>query len=119
MKGQLLFIYNAKSNIVNKTFDFMHKIISPKTYNCSLCLLTYDKFAERKEWTDFRNSLNIELKFLYSNNFENEFSEEITDYPVVYLKSNNELIKLINTNELNSIKNLQELIKLVTDKLKV
>jgi len=119
MKDQLLFVYNAKSNLVNKTFDFMHKIISPQTYNCSLCLLTYNTFAERNEWTDFNNSLDIELKYFYSDIFENEFPIEKTDYPVVYLKSKTELKKLINTNELNSIENLKELIQLVTEKLKV
>lgn len=118
-KSELLFVYNAKSNLLNKTFDFMHKIISPQTYNCKLCSLTYNSFAEQKEWANFRKTLHIEFKFFYSNIFENEFPLEKTDYPVVYLKSNIELKKVITTNELNSIENLKELIQLVTEKLKV
>jgi hypothetical protein len=118
IKGQLLFVYNAKSNLFNKAFDFVHKMVSPQSYHCNLCLLTHTDFFERKEWTDFRTSLSIDLKFLYSDNFEHEFPMERTDYPVVYLKSDIDLKKLITTKEVNSVNNPKELIKLVKEKLK-
>lgn len=118
IKGQLLFVYNAKSNLFNKAFDFVHKIVSPQSYPCNLCLLTHADFSERKEWTDFRTSFSHDLKFLYSDNFENEFPMEETDYPVVYLKSDFDLKKFITTEEVNSIKSIQELIRLVKGKLK-
>jgi predicted metal-binding protein len=119
MKDQLLFVYNAKSDLMNKTFDFMHKFVSPQTYECNLCLLTHTNIGERKEWSDFKNSLGVEMRFLYSNIFETEFPNEKSDYPVVFLNSKNELKKLINTVELNSIKKVKELIQLVKEKTKV
>jgi hypothetical protein len=119
MQHQVLFIYNAKSNLWNKTFDFMHKIISPQTYNCNLCALTYNNFTEHKEWTKFRSSLSIDLKFLYSDKFENEFPLENTSYPVVYLKSNIGIKKLITSNEINAIENRQEFILLIKNRLHV
>jgi hypothetical protein len=115
---QLLFVYNAKSNLLIKTFDFVHKIVSPESYQCNLCLLTHADFSERKEWTDFRTSFSHDLKFLYSDNFENEFPMVETDYPVVYLKSDIELKKFITTEEVNSINSIQELIHLVKEKMK-
>ena len=119
MQDQVLFVYNAKSYLWNKAFDFIHKIVSPQTYNCNLCALTYDNFSERKEWTEFRSSLSIDLKFLYSDNFENEFPAEKTSYPVVYLKSNNGITRLISSNEINTIENMQGLIQLIKDRLRV
>ncbi|WP_291403022.1 hypothetical protein [Daejeonella sp.] len=119
MQDQVLFVYNAKSDLWNKAFDFMHKIISPQTYNCNLCALTFDNFSERKEWTEFRSSLSIDFKFLYSDNFENEFPREKTSYPVVYLKSNNGIKKLISSNEINTIGNIQGFMQLIKDRLHV
>jgi hypothetical protein len=119
MQDQVLFVYNAKSDLWNKAYDFMHKIISPQTYNCNLCALTFDNFSERKEWTEFRSSLSIDFKFLYSDNFENEFPSEKTSYPVVYLKSNNGIEKLLSSNEINTIGNIQGFMQLIKDRLHV
>ena len=47
---ELIFIYNAKSGLVNELLDFAHKIISPETYNCNLCAITYGTFAMDKNY---------------------------------------------------------------------
>lgn len=114
---QLIFVYNAKSNVVNKALDFIHKIVSPQTYPCNLCFLTYDNFSERKEWIDFRKSLDIDLKFFYSDVFEKEYPNETTTYPMIYLKSNFELNKLVSSKEFSTLENLNELIQLLSEKL--
>ena len=38
---ELIFIYNAKSGFINELVDIPHKIISPETYDCNLCAITY------------------------------------------------------------------------------
>ena len=40
--SEIVFIYNAKSGTVNSLIDWAHKIVSPDTYECSLCSMTYD-----------------------------------------------------------------------------
>ena len=35
-ESELIFVYNAKSGMVNELLDFAHKIVSPSTYNCNL-----------------------------------------------------------------------------------
>lgn len=117
MAKELIFIYNAKSGLFNKASDFAHKIISPQTYNCSLCSITYGNFSVHKEWAEYIKTLNFNVRFLYKNDFEAIFPKENTNYPVVYLKENNELNKLITANEISKQKNLTELIKLIKGKL--
>ena len=46
-ESELIFIYNAKSGIVNEFLDFAHKIASPSTYNCNLCAISYDNFMSK------------------------------------------------------------------------
>lgn len=113
VQGQLLFVYNAKSNTVNKAFDSIHKLVSPQTYNCNLCSLTHNNFGERKEWADFKNTVGLEFQFLYSNDFLKHFPSEKTVFPVVFIKSKHKIEALISSSEINSLKNLTELIQLI------
>lgn len=62
---QLIFAYNANSGWVNGLIDFAHKKISPQTYACDLCALTYGDFGMRKDWKHFLNSLPGEKKFVH------------------------------------------------------
>jgi len=37
----LIFVYNANGGLVNSWLDTAHKIVSPSTYSCSLCAITF------------------------------------------------------------------------------
>ncbi len=37
----LIFVYNADSGLLNAINDGILKIVSPSTYQCSLCSLTF------------------------------------------------------------------------------
>jgi len=51
--SKLIFVYNANSGAINALLDSAHKIISPQTYDCKLCELTYGVFKEDEEWLRF------------------------------------------------------------------
>ena len=46
---ELVFCYNAKSGFKNGLIDLFHKTISPKTYPCNLCAITYT-YKKREKW---------------------------------------------------------------------
>ena len=50
---ELIFIYNAKSGIGNAFIDWAHKIISPKTYDCNLCSITYNNLGKEISGKNF------------------------------------------------------------------
>lgn len=62
---QLIFVYNAKRGTEHKVLDFLHKSISPSTYQCDLCALTYGHFSMKKEWKSFIESLPLSVAFYY------------------------------------------------------
>jgi hypothetical protein len=64
---ELIFIYNAKSGLTQAAVDWAHKIISPKTYECSLCSLTYGNLGKYSKWSKFLASLNINKSFIYDD----------------------------------------------------
>ncbi|HMY81015.1 MAG TPA: hypothetical protein PK048_04205 [Candidatus Absconditabacterales bacterium] len=65
---KLIFIYKAKSDKISKLINFAHKIISPSTYACDLCSLTYGDFSIKREWKEYLDKLNekgIQTEFHY------------------------------------------------------
>ena len=106
--SKLIFVYNAKSDIINSTFDFAHKIISPKTYSCSLCKLTHGNFGESKIWKEFRENSNLEMEFLHKDEFEDNYTER-DGYPIVYEAVDKELEIKLSPEELSKIESIVEL----------
>jgi len=111
---ELIFIYNAKSGAINSLFDFSHKLLSPSTYSCSLCSITYGSFGAKKQWQNFLNELNVKTTFLYKNQLQ-KINYKPYQVPCVLLKTNQENIQeIISAEELNSFSTLSE----STDELK-
>ena len=89
--GHLVFVYNADSGMLNLVKDIAHKLLSPGTYPCSLCDLTYSAFGERKSWIRFRKSLTVSQQYLHIDEFASEYRGAMSvtqfdaiQYPAVF-----------------------------------
>ena len=45
--NRLVFVYNAKSGVINGIFDYVHKFVSPSTYSC----ISPSELIERRSTT--------------------------------------------------------------------
>ena len=108
---KLIFVYNADSGLMNTLMDIGHKAISPQTYDCNLCGLTFGLISEHKQWKQFREASATEMEFLHRDEFEQKFDRKF-EYPVI-LKQDEDLSVMIPKTELNKIKTLDELIRQV------
>jgi hypothetical protein len=106
---KLIFVYNANAGKLSAALDIAHKIVSPSTYQCNLCTLTYGTFTERDVWKKFREESDTELVFYHKDEFENEFKKQFT-YPIVLKDENGELSEYISTDKINAINDVEELI---------
>lgn len=121
MNEKLLFIYNANSGKINGYLDALHKLVSPKTYSCNLCEITYGVFTENKTWKKFRTSGNFPMKFIHLDEFKKQYASKFGSkftFPIVLLENKGELELFISTNELNGLKNAEGLIEMISDRLK-
>lgn len=110
MSVELLFIYNAKSGTINTLLDFSHKLVSPSTYACSLCSLTYGNFGVKKEWQDFLNAFPVKTTFAYKNQFLDILNIP-KKLPTILLKLENGHHKeIITADELKNISTITQLI---------
>jgi hypothetical protein len=104
----LLFVYNADAGIFNALSDWAHKILSPATYACSLCALTYSHVGMRAAWKRFLLRLDLPAEFLHRDEFRARFGREDC-LPAVFVRRAEELDILIPCAELDAARDLGEL----------
>ncbi|HEX8505478.1 MAG TPA: hypothetical protein VF630_08930 [Hymenobacter sp.] len=69
MPQRLLFVYNADGGLLPSLKDAFHKVLSPGTYPCSLCAVTYGAVSMRPEWKAFIKSLPVPVEFQHRDEF--------------------------------------------------
>ena len=107
---KIIFVYNADSGFVSSLLDIGHKVISPDTYSCNLCNMTFGVLSEREEWKEYRESSKHEMEFLHKDEFENKYKEKRV-YPIILkINNSNKLDQLISKEELDRMNSVSELI---------
>ncbi len=117
----LVFVYNANSGARSALFDSMHKVLSPSTYQCSLCDLTYGVVKENRIWKRFRQQNQHTMVFLHKDEFGKKYASKFGykfTFPIVLIENGNQLELLIATEELNQLKTAKQLIALVEERIK-
>ena len=113
---QLIFVYNANGGLFSRLTDFAHKIVSPSTYACNLCALTYGSFTVQEEWRSFIESLPLKTVFMYRDQFEQKYGLHV-NLPIVCLDTNDSIREIISSAEIADCKILEQLKELVKEKL--
>ncbi len=83
-----VFVYNAQSGRLHGLMDAAHKLLSPSTYACKLCALTYDVWSENETWKTFRESFPVSLEFLHIDEFKKNYPEafkKFDNFPFVLM----------------------------------
>jgi hypothetical protein len=70
---ELIFVYNADSGLFNALADAAHKALSPQTYACNLCRVTYGLLREKRAWRDFVATLGCRTSFLHRDELARRF----------------------------------------------
>ncbi len=111
---KIIFVYNADSGKMNAMIDSVHKMVSPSTYDCSLCAITFGIVSEDELWKSFRASTKHELIFYHRDEFEKQFRSKWLpkyDFPVVLAEVDNSLEVFIPSEVLNELSTSEELIE--------
>ncbi len=118
---QLVFVYNALSGIGNSLLDSAHKIMSPSTYDCRLCSLTYGAMRERRDWKLFRENSTIPMVFYHKDEFLSAYASKFAakfTFPIILADTGEELQVLVTTTELNTIDDTAELMEIIKARIK-
>jgi len=115
-KSTLLFVYNADTGLFSVMTDYAHKILSPKTYPCNLCAITYGNMGMNKKWKEYIDNLTISIEFLHRDEFLKRYDLKNTQLPAAFIKKGDNIAVLIDHSEINGCTSLEELMNLVTMK---
>jgi hypothetical protein len=107
----LIFVYNTDGNPISSLIDLGRKILSPDTYDCSLCKLTHGAFTEMEDWKAFRISIGFPVEFLHRDEFEKKYNQRF-EYPVI-LKKKSSFDVLLSKKEIDALADLDALIAAV------
>ena len=114
---KLIFVYNADSGILNAMKDWAHKVISPETYPCSLCVLTYDNLGMRHPWKEFIKELGYEVEFLHRDELAEQYGIGDVNLPASFILQTGKLQLWIESDTMDECESLDELQSLVTQRL--
>jgi len=118
MSNKLIFVYNADGGILNMFKDFIHKNVSPETYPCSLCAVTWDNLGMKREWKQFVNSLGREVRFLHRDELAKKYGITDVPLPAAFVHCMDQEPELwLDSEQMNSCQSLGELEQLVTSNL--
>jgi hypothetical protein len=106
---KLIFVYKADSGKLNAALDIAHKLLSPATYKCDLCSLTYGPLSEKTVWREFREQSDDELVFYHQDEFESLYTGRF-DYPVILEETDGDLRIHLSNEEIGRLKTVEELI---------
>jgi hypothetical protein len=115
-KQKLIFIYNARSGAGHQVMDFLHKAVSPATYQCSLCAITYGTFTIKSEWKTFIERLPLPVEFLYKDEVIKRYPRYNMGFPAILLQARDKLLLLIGAKEMVAL-DLEQLMQLLRERL--
>jgi hypothetical protein len=72
---RLALVYNAEAGVLAGAVDTVHKIVSPGTYPCSLCAVTYGLLAMRGRWRDWLATVPLPVVFHHRRDFHAAFPQ--------------------------------------------
>lgn len=98
-----------------KVTDFAHKVISPSTYPCQLCKLTYGYFAVKKTWREFLASRPYAINFLHRDEWKKKYPSRKERLPAIFSKENGEWKMEISAQEIEKTKSLNGLIAVMKE----
>ena len=109
----LVFVYNADNGLLNALNDGILKILSPATYDCRLCGLTFGVMSMKNPWRMFVKGLGVPVEFLHRDKFQERYALEGAEFPSAYIVEGEGLRTFISAEEMNRLENLEEIMDLV------
>lgn len=107
---RLLFVYNAEAGLVAGLMDSIHKLVSPDTYPCGLCAITYGAVRMDPRWRAWLKSAPFEAVFHHRADFRAAYPGVDIALPAVLLSDSNGFRTLLDADDFASIRDLDTLI---------
>jgi hypothetical protein len=113
----ILFVYNADSGLIAGLKDVIHRAVSPDTFECNLCRLTFEATGMKEEWREFVDALPLRVQFMHRDHMTQCYPQQKEAFPAVFLRRGSYLSLLLAADEINACEDLGTLMALIRKKL--
>ena len=118
--NKFVIVYNANAGIAAGVMDSVHKIVSPSTYPCQLCAVTYGLTSMRREWRVFLEGLGMETLFHHRPDFRAAYPQAAEwPLPLIAVEDAGTLRTLVSAADFGAIADIPSLIAVVRERLMV
>ncbi len=108
---KLIFVYNANAGLAAGLMDSVHKLVSPGTYPCSLCAVTYGLTRMDPRWKAWLRALPVEAVFHHRPDFRAAYPAAAGwPLPLVALEQGGQLRPLLDATTLDTLASLDALV---------
>jgi hypothetical protein len=113
----LIFVFNCDRGNLSAIKDYSQKLSADKPPECNLLTLITSPVGIKKGWKRYIQELKIPARFLYHDEYEEEFGALLTPLPAVFLHYQKTRFLFISADELSRVLSVDDLIGLVNQKL--
>ena len=119
LSGRLLiFVFKCDRGNLSAIKDYSQTLSADKPPECNLLALISSPVGIKKGWKRYIQELKIPARFLYHDEYEEEFGALLTPLPAVFLHYQKTRILFISADELSGVSSVDDLIGLVNEKLR-
>jgi hypothetical protein len=115
---KLVFVYNANAGIGAGIVDSIHKTISPATYPCSLCAITYGALWMDPKWKAWLKAQPFESIFYHRPDFRAAWPDVVGDLPAIFIDRDGTLTPLIAPDDFVDVASVDALIARIEQRLR-
>ena len=114
----LVFVYNANSGVFNALADLVHKTVSPSTYPCKLCDITYGVTGMRRAWASFIKQADFKSEFTYRDLLPTQYPQiQVSELPAGFLLGDSTSQEVISAEEFITLEDIPSLMSHLESKI--
>jgi hypothetical protein len=114
---KLIFVYNANAGLVAGMMDSLHKLVSPRTYACDLCAITYGLTRMNPTWKTWLKAQAFDAVFYHRPDFHAAYPDVAVALPVILVDRAAQIETLVSADDFKTTSSVDELIALIEARL--
>lgn len=115
---RILLVYNESDGLFDAVSGWTHKLLSPGTYHCALCRITFGLTGMLVPWKSYLDLLPFQKAFLHRDEFKAKYPAlAATPLPVILAEKDDRWEILLSAEEIRTTASLSRLINLMQIRL--
>jgi hypothetical protein len=115
---RIILVYNEGSGLFDAVTGWSHKLLSPETYQCALCRVTFGLTGMLVAWKNYLERQSFPMTHLHRDEFRAQFPEQAaTALPVILADRAGRTEVLLSAKEIGAAGGLLALIGRLEERL--